>query len=195
MDKDKETSESSESLEIIEFAGRKFQNTPEGLAQLSEYGAKLSSLTGKVTNENGQLKKKISKYQKQDSINLPDEIEDPAEALKTLVGSLKAEKESQQKDSWYGQLSKAVAEESGLDPELIQPFLEKHKLADSEDPFSDAVSLLSGRVPVKKQEKPEEDKGHLSFGERTTVAAPKQESKGMTLEDVEKAALKALGFK
>jgi hypothetical protein len=200
MKNEKEQSTDSTSLK---FAGREFPDTPDGRKQLEEYGQQLASLVGRQSNEVGQARKSLAKYQRIES-QLPEPIkmvlesDDASPDAKLLAQYMYQEKlqaaqrdDSSHRDEWYQRAAELVLEDlpelkDSYDADIVDALLRKHSIHEREDPLGEARKLLEPKVKRKAAPKVEED-GHVSVdGSARSSRAGSSEEKpsGGATEDV-----------
>lgn len=178
----------------LKFAGREFPETVEGRRQLEEYGQQLASLAGRQSNEVGEARKSLAKYQRIES-ELPEAIkvvlesEEASEDAKLLARYMYQERvqavektDSSRRDEWYEQAAESVLEampelKDTYDAEVIDALLRKYSIHSSEDPLGEAKKILSKKVKVTAAPK-EEDSSHVSVdGSSGGRRAPASEEK------------------
>jgi len=166
----------------LRFAGREFPKTPEGFAQLESYGKELSGLVGRQSNEVGQARKSLAKYQRIEA-SLPEPIkmvlesEDASQDAKLLAQFMYNEKlqaaqkdDSSHRDQWYGRAAELVLEEmpelqDTYDVDMIDGYLKKHAIHSLEDPLGEAKRLLASKIRKPKASEAksaQEEAGHVS---------------------------------
>jgi hypothetical protein len=184
----------------LKFAGREFPETVEGRRQLEEYGQQLATLAGRQSNEVGQARKSLAKYQRIEA-QLPEAIKvvlespEASDDAKLLAQYMYQEKlsaveksDSSRKDEWYSQAAESVLEEmpelkDTYDVEVIDAVLRKYSVHSAEDPLSEAKRILSSKVK-KASPKKEEDSGHVSVdGSSGGRRAPTSEEKSKESKD------------
>jgi hypothetical protein len=212
--KEEKENQATDSISSLKFAGREFPDTPEGRQQLEEYGQQLSTLLGRQSNEVGQARKSLAKYQRMVS-ELPEpvklilESEDASQEAKLLAQFMAQDKlkaaekeETSLRDSWYQQASEEVLKElpelkDSLDADLIDAVLRKHALHESEDPLGEAKRLFEKRVK-RAAPQSQDDAANVSVDGSAPRAKPtggKQEkdSKGGEAADIDAYFLQSIG--
>jgi hypothetical protein len=163
------STQATDNTDALEFAGRRFPNTPEGLEQLKSYGNELSALVGKQSNEVGQSRKAIAKYQRMvEELPAPvklilesDEASQEAKLLAQFIAQDKLQQlekaNTSYHDKWYEELSASVLEalpdlKDIYDADIIDAVLRKHSIHNSEDYLGDAVKLFKGKAAPKNSQ-------------------------------------------
>lgn len=189
---------------FVEFAGRKFPDTVEGRAQLKGYGEALSTLVGKQSNEVGQARKQLQKFQRIES-SLPEpvkmilESEEASQDAKLLAQYMYQEKlkssqieDSSRQNDWYSAASESVLEalpelKDTLDVDLIDAYLKKHAIHEAEDPLGEALRLLTPKARRKAADEGVREASHVSVdasSPRSTQSnSPKTQPSAATAED------------
>jgi archaellum component FlaC len=190
----KESTQATDSTEALEFAGRKFPNTAEGLEQLKTYGNELSALVGKQSNEVGQSRKTIAKYQRMVEelpapVKMILESEDSSQEAKLLAQFIAQDKlqavekaNTSYHDKWYEELSGRVLEElpdlqNTYDSDTIDAVLRKHSIHTSEDYLGDAVKLFKGKIKAAPKNSHPTENVSVDASSPRGQRSPKEEQK------------------
>lgn len=217
--KENENNQATDEISYLEFAGRKFPDTPEGRAQLKGYGEALSHLVGRQSNEVGEARQKLAKYQRIES-QLPEpvkmilESEEASQDAKLLAQFMYSEKlkeaqkdDSSRRDQWYHQATEKVFEtlpelKETYDEDIIDALLRKHTLHESEDPLGEALKILTPKVRKPKAsaaEPKEESKAVVSVDASSPrpsgMAAKEEKKEDKPLGDIDSYFFSAIGAK
>lgn len=205
------STQTTDSTGQIEFLGRKFDKTPEGEAQFREFEAKLAKMIGSQSNEVGQARKTIAKYQRMVE-ELPEPIrvilqsEEASPEAKILANYIAqdTQKKSERsdisrRDQWYADVSESVLEElpelkEQYDVDVIDAVLRKHSIHDSEDPLGDARKILSGKVKKKAAPSSASSQANVSV-DGSSQSAPRGTQEKKTEPDSSGDFFAALGIK